>query len=137
MTLTTTLNLLREKKACTDRYKVLRTALGLDYPMDKPINLLTILDANGLDDALWALQATAENCDKLARLMAADFAEQVLTIWLKHAPDDERPALAIKASRDFANGRINRVEWDAAGAAARQKQREIFTSYLQPEGRND
>src|SRR5271157_434881 len=113
MILTTTLNLLREKKACTGRYKVLRTALGLDYPMDKPINLLTILESNGLDDALWALRATVENGDTVARLMAADFAEQVLPIWLEHAPYDDRPALAIKATRDFAHGHIASEELTA------------------------
>ena len=118
-TLTTTLKLLRKNHACTLLYKVLLTALGADYPRDKPINLLTILEHNGLDDALWALRATAENCDKAARLMAADFAEQALPIWLAAYPDDHRPELAIQAARDFANGLISAEELDAARSAAR------------------
>ena len=81
MELTTTLNLLHAANACQPRYKVLLAALGTDYPKDKPINLLTILEHNGLDDALWALCATAENCDTVARLMAADFAEQTNSIY--------------------------------------------------------
>ena len=117
-TLTTTLKLLRKNYACTSRYKVLLTALGGDYPQDKPINLLAILDHNGLDDALWALRATAENCDKAARLMSADFAEQVFPIWLAVYPDDHRPELAIQAARDFANGLITIKDLDAADAAA-------------------
>ena len=151
MQLTTTLNLLHKASACTSRYKVLITALGTDYPADKPIDLLRILETNGLDDALWALRATEQNCDKIARLMTADFAEQVLPIWKKYAPDDKRPELAIQAARDFAHGRITVQErdaawdaardagWDAArdawasGAAAESKQEEIFRSYLQPE----
>ena len=119
MQLTTTLNLLHKASACTSRYKVLITALGTDYPADKPIDLLRILETNGLDDALWALRATEQNCDKIARLMTADFAEQVLPFWQKYAPEDKRPEFAIAAARDFAHGRITGQERDAAWDAAR------------------
>ena len=119
MKLTTTLSLLHKANACQPRYKVLLAALGTDYPKDKPINLLTILEHNGLDDALWALRATAENCNKIAYLMAADFAEQVLFVWQNYAPEDKRPELAIKAVRDFANGHITKGELQVAQAAAR------------------
>jgi len=147
MKLTTTLNLLHEAHACEPRYKVLLAGLGLDYPKDKPIDLMTILDICGLDDAMWAMCATAENCKKVARLMAADFAEQVLPIWQKHS-NDKRPEMAIKAARDFAHGKITREEMAAAGNAARaagdaagaaawaagnaawNKQRKIFARYL-------
>ena len=95
MKLTTTFTLLHKAGACTSRYKFLREALK-DVKDDEPINLLTILETNGFDDALWALCATAENCDKVARLMAADFAEQVLPIWQAYAPKDNRLELAIK-----------------------------------------
>ena len=124
MTLTTTFNLIRKANACAGRYKFLRYALHA-VTDDEPINLLTILETNGLDDAIWALSATAENCDTVARLMAADFAEQVLPIWQKYS-EDTRPELAIKAARDFANGLITAEQraaagdaaWAAAGAAA-------------------
>ena len=120
MTLTTTFKRLRSAGACETRYKFLRAAL-MGVKDTEPINLLTILETNGLDDALWALSATAENCDKVARLMAADFAEEVLPIWKKYSKD-KRPELAIKAARDFANGLITNEErdaaWDAARAAA-------------------
>ena len=127
MIITTTLRLLRNAHACTPRYTFLRDALGPKYGDNKPINLLAILNPNGLDDALWALQATAQNCDMVARLMAADFAARVLPIWAKKYPKDDRPAKAIKATRDFARGKITSEEldaardaaWDAARAAAR------------------
>ena len=159
MQLTTTFKLLRKAGACKSRYEFLRKALPRPsdlqtedegefcdgcgeqhgYHDDTPINLLTILEINGLDDALWALCATTENCDKVARLMGADFAEQVLSIWQKYS-QDKSPELAIKAARDFANGAIIDHERDAAGAAAwdaaREKQREIFVSYLQPDAIN-
>jgi hypothetical protein len=118
MILTTTLRLLHNAHACTPRYTFLREALGPKYGDDKPINLLAILKTNGLDDALWALQATAQNCDMVARLMAADFAARVLPIWKKMYPKDDRPAKAIKATRDFARGKITCEELAAAGAAA-------------------
>ena len=133
MQLTTTFALLRKASACKPRYEFLRKALSRkEYGDYTPINLLTILENNGLDDALWALSATAEKCDKIARLMAADFAEQVLPIWKKYSQDN-RPKLAIKAARHFANGLITEQEMAAAWDAAWEKQKEIFTGYLQPE----
>jgi len=116
MTLTTTFKHLRDVGACKSRYKLLRAALK-GVKDTEPINLLTILNTNGLSDALWALRATDENCDKIARLMAADFAEEVLPIWHKYS-DSKRPELAIKAARDFANGHISLQEMAAAGDAA-------------------
>jgi hypothetical protein len=53
--------------------------------------------------------------EKSMRLAAADIAERVLPIFYKEHPNDNRPALAIQAARDFANGKID----DAARAAAR------------------
>ena len=149
MRLTTTLNLLHKAKACTARYEVLLATLGANYPMDAEISLLTILETNGIDDALWALRATAEDCEKVARLMVADFAESALANWTKYYPNDNRPALAVQAARDFANGLIVREDlaaarsaaesaaWSAAGSAAwsaasaaGSAQAEIFKKYL-------
>jgi len=52
---TTTLRLLREHDACRPRYDHLVAALGTGWEDDAEIPLERILDANGLDDALWAL----------------------------------------------------------------------------------
>ena len=117
MKLTTTFCRLREAGACEPRYEFLRAALE-GVKDDESIDLLTVLETNGLDDALWALQATEQNCDQIARLMAADFAEQVLPIWQKYS-QDSRPEMAIKAARDFAHGRITREKMAAARDAAR------------------
>jgi hypothetical protein len=118
MILTTTLRLLRNAHACTPRYMFLRDALGPKYGDNKPINLLAILEINGLDDALWALQATAQNCDMVARLTASDFAARILPFWKKMYPKDDRPEKAIKAARDFARGKITSEELVAARDAA-------------------
>ena len=117
--LTTTLNLLRKAGACKDRYKHLVKALGgRNFAHDAPINLLTILAHNGVEDCLWALCATAEDCDKVARFMAADFAEAVLPIFERERPGDDRPRKSIAAARALARGEIGAAVRDAAGTAA-------------------
>ena len=116
---TTTLNLLRKAGACEPRYAHLVRALGgVSFDHDAPINLLTILELNGADDCLWALSATAENCDKVARLMAADFAESVLHLYETQYSDDDRPRKAIQAARDLALGHITAAAAYAAANAA-------------------
>src|SRR5271157_2134327 len=116
MVFTTTLNLLKKAGACASGYaKLLDGMGGPSFDHDKPINLLTILETNGLDDCLWALFcATEQNCDKVARLMAADFAEAFLHIYEKDYPNDPRPRNAVNAARAFALGQIG----DAARHAA-------------------
>ena len=117
--LTTTLNLLRKAGACKDRYKHLVKALGgRNFAHDAPINLLTILAHNGVEDCLWALCATAEDCQKVARFMAADFAEAVLPIFERERPGDDRPRKSIAAARALARGEIGAAARDAAGTAA-------------------
>ena len=114
VTLTTTLNRLRSADACVSRYAHLLRALGPSFDHDAPINLLTILEHNGTEDCLWALCATAENCDQVARLMAADFAEAVLPVFESQYPNDSRPRAAIEAARKFATGEITAAARDAA-----------------------
>jgi hypothetical protein len=117
----TTFALLKKAEACTGRYKKLAKSLGgiKSYGKDTPINLLDILEILNVDDCLWCLQATTESCNKIARLMAADFAESVLGIFEKEFPDDKRPRAAIQAARDFASGKITEKQLAAARNAAR------------------
>jgi len=120
MKLTTTLNRLRAAGACESRYAHLLRALGgTSFDHDAPINLLTILEHNGAEDCIWALSATAENCEQVARLMAADFAEAVLPLYESQYPHDNRPRTAIEAARRFARGEITAAAKDAAWDAAR------------------
>ena len=116
----TTLNRLQAAGACAGRYAVLLASLGgPSFDHDAPINLLTILESNGVDDCLWALCATAENCDQVAWLMAADCAELVLPTFERQYPDDRRPRAAIEAARGFALGTVTSTALAAAWAAAR------------------
>jgi hypothetical protein len=119
MKLTTTLNRLKQAAACTSRYEHLVRALGgISFDHDAPINLLTILAHNGTEDCLWALCATEQNCDTVARLMAADFVEAALPLYESKYPGDARPRQAIEAARAFARGEINTDQLAAARAAA-------------------
>ena len=116
----TTLNRLQAAGACAGRYAVLLASLGgPSFDHDAPINLLTILESNGVDDCLWALCATAENCGQVAWLMAADCAELVLPTFERQYPDDRRPRAAIEAARGFALGTVTSTALAAAWAAAR------------------
>jgi len=75
---------------------------------------LTILESNGLDDALWALQALPPEHDNAVRLLACDFAERVLRL----VPESEdRPRQAIDTARRFARGEATRKELKAAEEA--------------------
>ena len=128
--LVTSLYRLRKHNACSGRYNLLVEKLGSEWGDKDEINLLDILEHNGTSDCLWALCATVKHpeSDRVMRLMAADFAEAVLPIFEKKYPDDKRPRLAIKAARDFANGKITAQEraaaWAAAWAAARAAARD-------------
>lgn len=66
MNTSTTLRELRESEACRARYRHLAKSLGgvKAYGMDTPVDVLTIITHNGLDDAEWALG----NCPSLKLL---------------------------------------------------------------------
>ena len=113
----TTLKKIKNAEACIERYKVLLASLNKIKADDEPLPIRHILQSNGLDDALWALQ-TVEGHDREIRLFACDCAEMALPIYEKKYPDDLRPRKAIQAGRDFANGLITDAARDAAGDAA-------------------
>ena len=125
MTLSTTLRLLAQARACEPRYRHLCEALGgaKKYGCDTVITLERILCLNGVDDALWALRAVPEDQradrDKLARLFACDCAQEVLPIYERLVPGDDRPRKAVETARAFALGAATSEELAAARAAAR------------------
>ncbi len=119
--LTTTFRLLRCHGACENRYRHLRRALP-GRGDNEPITLLEVLEANGLEDALWAFAAVppeqeAER-DRLARLLACEFAEYVLCYWEAAYPDNPRPREAIRIARLYAEGKATDEQLKAAEEAA-------------------
>ena len=119
MILETTLNRLRAHNPCVSGYATLLASLGgPSCDPDAPINLLHILQSNGVDDCLWALRATIQDSEQVARLMASDFAEDALPIFERARPTDARPRNAIAVARRYARGEATVQELSAARGAA-------------------
>jgi len=110
MKLTTTLKKIRACGPCASGWRKLVKHLGEDFDPDVEINLLTILESNGVADMLWTLRATDQDSKRIASQLAIEFAEQALPIFEKRRPNDERPREAIQAARDYLDGKISLEE---------------------------
>lgn len=111
---TTTLSEIRAAGPCEDGWQKLLKHLGKTKADDEPLPLLTILDSNGLDDALWCL--LAPSLERLSRHFQAWCAEQVLHHFEAERPGDTRVRDQIAMlRRDDATD----AEREAARAAAR------------------
>ena len=115
---TTTLAAIRAAHPCEDGWRKLLGHLGKTAADDESLPLLTVLDSNGLDDALWVLSKAMPD-DRLARHFGAWCAEQVLHLFEAGRPDDLRPRQAISVARDDgATAEQRAAAWTAARAAA-------------------
>ena len=76
----TTLNRIRSAGPCREGWVKLLKHLGKTEADDEPLDLLTVLDSNGLDDALWVLSFAMPD-DRLARHFQAWCAEQVVHLF--------------------------------------------------------
>ena len=63
----TTLNQIRAHRPCTRGWRKLLAHLGKTQADDEPLSIATILDSNGLEDALWCLR-TVKGYDREIRL---------------------------------------------------------------------
>jgi hypothetical protein len=113
----TTLNAIRACHPCEDGWRKLLKHLGKTSSDGEALSIPTVLDSNGLDDALWCLRAV-QGHDREIRLYAVWCARQV-----QHLLTDPRSLAALDVSERFANGGATEAElqvaWDAAEAAAR------------------
>ena len=112
----TTLNKIRSHQPCADGWEKLLKKLGKTKADDDPLDLLTILKSNGLDDALWCFRAV-DGHDRDMRLFGVWCAQQV-----QHLMTDQRSIDALDAAERFANGKATIKElntaWDAAWSTA-------------------
>jgi len=108
----TTLNQIRDESPCADGWKKLLAHLGKTQADDEALSIITILDSNGLDDALWCLRAVTGH-DREIRLHAVWRVRQV-----QHLLTDRRSLDALDVAERFANGLATDKELDAADAAA-------------------
>jgi len=121
---TTTLARIRAASPCEDGWRKLLGALGKTSADDEPLDLLTVLDSNGLDDALWVLSYAMPD-DRLARHFQAWCAEQVLHLFEAERPDDARVRDQIAMLRndeadDAARDAAREAAWKAARKTARK-----------------
>lgn len=108
----TTLNAIRKHSPCADGWEKLLTYLGKTKSDDEPLALTTILDSNGLDDAIWCLRAV-EGHAKEIRLYAVWCVRQV-----EHLLKDQRSLDALDVAERYANGEATDAELAAARDAA-------------------
>ena len=113
----TTLNKIQTHSPCEDGWDKLLLHLSKTSADDEPLDLLTILDSNGLEDTLWALRAV-DGYDRELRLYACWCACQVLPVFERKNPNELRPRRCIETSALYAEGLADKSEMVAAGAAA-------------------
>ena len=110
--ITTTLNEIRDCFPGNNEWIRLLKYLGKTRADDEPLPLLTVLDSNGLDDALWCTRCIPEH-DKAWRLFAMWCARKI-----QHLMDDERSINALDVAERHASGHASDTELAAARSAA-------------------
>ena len=118
---TTTLNRIRGASPCEDGWRKLLTHLGKARADDEPLDLLTVLDSNGLDDALWVLSFAMPD-DRLARHFQAWCAEQVVHLFEAERPGDSRVRDQIAMLRRDDATDAARAAASAAASDAQERQ---------------
>lgn len=121
----TTLNKIREHNPCEYSWKKLLKHLNKTEADDEPLEIKTILDSNGIQDAVWALRAV-DGHDRDIRLFIYDCAESVLHLFEKEFANDYRPREAIDTSRRFANGECGLDELSVARDGAFYAAKDAF-----------
>lgn len=109
----TTLNQIRTYGPCRDGWEKLLRRLGKTAADDEPLWIDTILDYNGLNDALWCLRAV-EGCDKEIRLFAVWCARRVQRYMI-----DPRSIAAIKIAERYALNEASDVDLEMAETSAK------------------
>ena len=110
--ITTTLNRIREHGPCADGWAKLLKHLGKTHADDEPLPFETILESNGLDDALWCCRAEPQYA-KEWRLYSVWCARQV-----QHLMTDRRSIDALDVAERHAIGQATDAELETARAAA-------------------
>lgn len=116
--ITTTLNKIRKCEPCKDGWEKLLKFLGKTKADDERLKFSTIIESNGIKDAIWCLRCISSKNKKKLILFAADCAESVLHLFEEKYPEDKRPRLAIEAARKFANGEITKEKLKIAAEDA-------------------
>ena len=107
----TTLNRIRAAHPCSTGWEKLLHHLGKTRADDEPLSLLTILESNGISDAIWALRSI-DDCPEI-RLFAVRCVRQI-----QHFLIDIRSLDALDVAELYAVGGATDEDLAAAWAAA-------------------
>ena len=114
--ITTTLNRIKAHSPCSEGWEKLLKGLGKTQADDEPLAYVSIVEINGIDDALWACRVEPQYAREW-RLFAVWCARQV-----EHLMTDQRSRDALDVAERYADGGATDAElaaaWAAAGAAA-------------------
>lgn len=116
----TTLNKIREHSPCREGWEKLLTSLGKTKADDEPLSFKTILDSNGLYDAIWALRSIDA---PEVRIFAVRCVRQI-----QHLLTDERSLSALDVAEAYTVGQATEEELSAALEAAREAAREAWAA---------
>jgi hypothetical protein len=108
----TTLKAIEKHNSCSTVWRKLLPHLGKTEADDEPLSIATILDCNGLNDALRCLRAV-EGRDREIRLYVVWCARQA-----QHLMTDPRSVAALDVAERYANGEASDDELSAAARAA-------------------
>lgn len=110
----TTLNKIRVHNLYCNGWNKLLQHLDKTGPDDEPLSLLTILESNGIEDAVWALRAVDDPaCERDARIFAVRCVRQV-----QHLIRDERAFAALHVAERHAVGMATDAQLSAVHTAA-------------------
>jgi hypothetical protein len=118
----TTLNKIRNHNPCCSGWEKLLKNVGKTQADDEPLSMLTILNSNGFDDAVWCLRAF-EGIDKEARLFAVECARRVQRLMT-----DPASINVLDVAERYANGQATYEELIAARDAARAATRAAWAA---------
>ncbi len=121
--ITTTLRQIRQHSPCREGWRTLLSALGKTEVDDEPLPLTTILQSNGLDDALWCLHTITGYDKEIIRFALACVQE------VRHLMTDQRSLNVLDALERHLESPLSKQElgrvlvkaqaaWEAARAAA-------------------
>lgn len=103
----TTLNQIRSHSPCTEGWTKLLKHLGKTAADDEPLSLITVLDSNDLDDAIWCLctEPTPERIQRFALAVA-------------RRVEHPQAKATLDVVERYLNGTATKAELDAARWAA-------------------
>ena len=111
--ITTTLRQIRQHNPCREGWRTLLSALGKTEVDDEPLPLTTILQSNGLDDALWCLRTITGYDKEIIRFALACVQE------VRHLMTDQRSLDALDAVERHLESPLSKQELDQVVAEAR------------------